>query len=60
MANSIDTITLFPLSAEVAWQRYLEVTRSADAEDYEQVEKDAWEQLQLSLSRVHSAPTPVA
>lgn len=60
MPGSIDTITLFPLSAEVAWQRYLEATRASEPEDYEQAEQDAWAQLQVALSRVRSEPEPVA
>jgi len=60
VTNSIDTISLFPLSAEVAWQRYLEATRAADGGEYEQVEAEAWEQLQLALSRVRGTPAPVA
>lgn len=60
MPGSIDTITLFPLSAEVAWQRYLEVTRAAAPDDYERVEQDAWAQLQVALSRVRSEPEAVA
>ena len=60
MPGSIDTITLFPLSAEVAWQRYLEATRAAAPADYERVEQDAWAQLQVALSRVRSEPEPVA
>lgn len=60
MTGSIDTITLFPLSAEVAWQRYLEATRAAEPGEYERVEQDAWAQLQVALSRVRTEPEPVA
>jgi hypothetical protein len=60
MTGSIDTITLFPLSAEVAWQRYLEATRAAGTGEYEQVEEEAWDQLQLALSRVRGATASVA
>jgi len=59
MTGSIDTITLFPLSAEVAWQRYLEATRGANAGVYERVEQEAWEQLQAALSHVRGDASPV-
>ena len=60
MATTTDIITLFPLSAGVAWTRYLEATRDLDGEDYERAEASAWEQLQLALSRLPARPTEAA
>jgi len=51
-----DIITLFPLSAEVAWRRYLEATQGRAGEEYEGAEAEAWEQLQLALSRLPERP----
>ena len=52
MATRIDTIALFPLSAEVAWRRYLESTRDLEGDEYDSAEREAWDVLQESLDRV--------
>jgi hypothetical protein len=60
MTAQIDTITLFPLSAEVAWRRYLEATRNRDGEDYDAAEAEAWETLQMALGRLPQPPDDAA
>jgi hypothetical protein len=60
MTAQIDTITLFPLSAEVAWRRYLEATRDRAGDDYDSAETDAWETLQLALGRLPQPPDDAA
>jgi hypothetical protein len=60
MATTIDIRTLFPLSANVAWARYLEATRGIEGEEYERVEGAAWEELQVALSRLPERPTEAA
>jgi hypothetical protein len=60
MTAQIDTITLFPLSAEVAWRRYLETTKDRDGDDYDAAEADAWETLQVALGRLPQAPDDAA
>ena len=60
MATTIDIRTLFPLSAEVAWTRYLEATRGIEGAEYERAEGAAWEELQLALSRLPERPTEAA
>jgi hypothetical protein len=44
----------------VAWQRYLDTIRHADAEEYSSVEEAAWEQLQEMLARAASGSAPAA
>jgi hypothetical protein len=60
MTTRIDTISLFPLSAEIAWRRYLDETRSLDPDDYERGEADAWDRLQGALGRVRPDPRDAA
>jgi hypothetical protein len=60
MTAQIDTITLFPLSAEVAWRRYLETTKDRDGDDYDAAETDAWETLQVALGRLPQVPDDAA
>jgi hypothetical protein len=60
MTAQIDTITLFPLSAEVAWRRYLEATRDCDGDEYDTAEADAWETLQMALGRLPQPPDEAA
>jgi hypothetical protein len=60
MTAQIDTITLFPLSAEVAWRRYLEATHDRDGDDYDAAESEAWETLQLALGRLPQPPDDAA
>jgi hypothetical protein len=60
MTAQIDTIALFPLSAEVAWRRYLEATRDRDGDEYESAETDAWQTLQLALGRLPQPPDEAA
>jgi hypothetical protein len=55
-----DIITLFPLSAEVAWRRYLEATQGREGPEYEGAEADAWEQLQIALTRLPVQPSDAA
>lgn len=60
MTTQTDIRTLFPLSAEVAWRRYLEATRNRDGEDYDAAEADAWETLQMALGRLPHRPDDAA
>jgi hypothetical protein len=55
-----DIRTLFPLSAEVAWKRYLESTQSLDGESYKMAEEDAWAELQVALGRLPRPPLDAA
>ncbi len=59
LTTHTDIVTRFPLSAEVVWQRYLEVTRDLSGDDYEQTEQEAWELLQEALGHL-SSPAPLA
>ena len=52
--------TILPLTQEAAWQRYLELTRDADAEGYAETEAEAWEELQASLERIPAPPDDAA
>jgi hypothetical protein len=55
-----DIRTQFPLSAEVVWLRYLEMTRDLTGEDYAEAEAEAWEELQIALSHLETpAPLPL-
>jgi hypothetical protein len=60
MATTTDILTLFPLSAHVAWTRYLEATRGLEGEAYERAEATAWEHLQIALARLPERPTEAA
>lgn len=60
MTTQTDIRTLFPLSAEVAWKRYLEATQALDGEHYAAVEADAWGKLQLALGRLPQQPRDAA
>jgi hypothetical protein len=60
MATQTDIRTLFPLSAEVAWKRYLEATQGLDGDSYQLVEQDAWDELQLALGRLPRPPLEAA
>jgi hypothetical protein len=60
MTTTADIITLFPLSAEVAWQRYLEDTRGRQGDDYAAAEAEAWARLQVALGRVRQPPDDAA
>jgi hypothetical protein len=55
-----DIRTLFPLSAEVAWKRYLESTQDLDGESYKMAEEDAWAELQVALGRLPRPPLDAA
>jgi hypothetical protein len=55
-----DIRTLFPLSAEVAWKRYLESTQGLDGESYKMAEEDAWAELQVALGRLPRPPLDAA
>lgn len=59
MTPPLDTIALFPLSATVAWRRYLEATQGLDGDAYDLAERAAWEQLQVSLVRVRGSSRPL-
>jgi hypothetical protein len=60
MTTQTDIRTLFPLSAEVAWRRYLEATRDLDGEPYDSAEQDAWEELQIALGLLPQQPRDAA
>lgn len=60
MTTQTDIRTLFPLSAEVAWKRYLEATRELDGDHYAAVEEDAWDELQVALGRLPQRPRDAA
>jgi hypothetical protein len=55
-----DIRTLFPLSPEVAWKRYLEATQELNGESYNLVEEDAWAELQVALGRLPRPPLDAA
>jgi hypothetical protein len=52
--------TILTLTQEAAWQRYLELTRDADAEGYAETEAEAWEELQAALERLPARPDDAA
>ncbi len=54
LTTHTDIVTRFPLAPEVVWQRYLEVTQNLAGDEYEQVESQAWEQLQEALGNLES------
>jgi hypothetical protein len=58
LTTHTDIVTRFPLSAEVVWRRYLEVTADLSGDEYEQIEPRAWEQLQVALGHLES-PAPL-
>jgi hypothetical protein len=58
--KTLDTLRYFPVTREVAWQRYLDTIRHADAEEYSFVEEAAWAQLQETLARAASSSVPAA
>jgi len=58
--KTLDTLRYFPVTREVAWQRYLDTIQHADAEEYASVEEAAWEQLQEMLARAASGSAPAA
>jgi hypothetical protein len=58
--KTLDTLRYFPVPREVAWQRYLDTIRHADAEEYTSVEEAAWDQLQEMLARAASDSAPAA
>ena len=60
MATQTDIRTLFPLSAEVAWRRYLEATQALEGDSYEAAERDAWAELQIALGRLPQRPLDAA
>ena len=60
MTMQTDIRTLFPLSAEVAWKRYLESTQTLDGESYKMAEEDAWAELQVALGRLPRPPLDAA
>jgi len=55
-----DRLRFFPITAEAAWRRYLEVVRSADPDEYAAVEEAAWAVLQEALERAEQRPMPAA
>ena len=52
--------TILPLTRAAAWQRYLELTRDADAADYAEREAEAWDELQAALERLPARPDDAA
>jgi hypothetical protein len=60
VATQTDIRTLFPLSAEVAWRRYLEATQGLEGDSYESAEADAWVELQVALRRLPQQPLDAA
>ena len=52
--------TILPLTKDAAWQRYLELTRDADAAGYAETEAEAWEELQVALERIPARPDDAA
>ncbi len=58
LTSHTDIVTRFPLSAEVVWRRYLEQTEGLTGDEYEQVEHEAWEQLQAALRHLDT-PAPL-
>jgi hypothetical protein len=60
VTTQTDIRTLFPLSAEVAWRRYLEATQDLEGEHYESAEQDAWDELQIALGRLPARPLNAA
>jgi hypothetical protein len=60
VTTQTDIRTLFPLSAEVAWRRYLESTQDLDGEYYDAAEQDAWDELQMALGRLPRQPLDAA
>jgi hypothetical protein len=55
MSEQLNTITQLPLGPDAAWRRYLEQIRRADAEMYERLEQDAWDELQAALRRAEQS-----
>ena len=55
-----DRLRFFPVTREAAWQRYLEVVRSAGDDEYVDVEAAAWAELQDALARAQTRPLPAA
>ena len=55
-----DRLRFFPITAEAAWRRYLEVVRTAGSDEYAAVEEAAWAELQDALERAASRPLPAA
>jgi hypothetical protein len=53
-------LSYFPVSAETAWRRYLDVVRAAPPEGYVEAEEAAWDELQASLARVRTRPAGAA
>ena len=60
MTMQTDIRTLFPLSAEVAWRRYLEATQELAGDSYKMAEEDAWAELQIALGRLPQPPLEAA
>jgi hypothetical protein len=58
--KTLDTLRYFPITPEVAWQRYLDIVRHADPAEYSSVEEAAWAQLQEMLARAASSSVPAA
>jgi hypothetical protein len=53
-------IRFLPLSAEGAWRTYLQATKTAEGDRYQQVEQAAWEQLQATLADLPADPVGAA
>jgi hypothetical protein len=60
MTTQTDIRTLYPLSAEVAWKRYLEATQELDGDSYKIAEEGAWAELQVALGRLPRQPLDAA
>ena len=55
--RTLDTLTYFPVTEELAWRRYLAQIRTAEPGDYAAREEAAWLELQATLARL--APDPL-
>jgi hypothetical protein len=60
MMTHDDRLRFFPITAEAAWRRYLEIVREAGPDEYAVIEEAAWAELQDSLERAESRPMPAA
>ena len=57
--RTLETLTFFPVTREMAWRRYLAQTRAAALEEYAEVEQAAWGELQHMLAQLED-PVPAA
>ena len=56
----LESLTYFPITRELAWRRYLAAIRTAEPEQYGQIEEAAWAELQEMLAHVAPGPVPAA